>query len=266
MLILIPAKLRYVKRNVENIFRFLRVLLWPRRLAPLRFVIFTRGRSGSTALVSLLRSIPGLHCDTEILNGRVLFPWAELLDRCMMATSNVYGCKILTYQIYDVQPIKNPENFLQELSAKGFKIIYLKRDNLLDLAISNIRARQLGFHQRVSNSGEAPRAVINRALKVDLQEVVTWLDKLTFRAEQEMQMLNGCDYLELSYELDLADQLKQSNAIQKVCQFLDITFSSPRCDFQKISPSRLVDSVENYGELREYLAGTKYDKFIPKDL
>ena len=49
-------------------------LLTSSRKPPTKFVIFGRGRSGSTLLVSLLNSNPDIHCDGEILSRKKLFP------------------------------------------------------------------------------------------------------------------------------------------------------------------------------------------------
>ncbi|MEM9980263.1 MAG: hypothetical protein AAF808_21770, partial [Cyanobacteria bacterium P01_D01_bin.2] len=78
-----------------------------------RFIIFGRGRSGSTALVSLLNCLPKVYCDGEILEQRVLWPqsYVKAKAHTVQACATVYGCKILSYQLRDIQHIAQGSNF-----------------------------------------------------------------------------------------------------------------------------------------------------------
>lgn len=106
--------------------------LWKQSQLPeKKFVIFGRGRSGSTLLVELLDSHPQIHCDNEILHDRVLFPRLYIDSCASRYQSQVYGFKFLSYQIKDVQRISQPKKFLLQLYQSGYKIIYLRRENLL---------------------------------------------------------------------------------------------------------------------------------------
>ena len=70
-----------------------------------RFVLFGRGRSGTTALVGLLDGVKEIHCDGEILSRPVLLPKLYLQSCCANSPNMAYGCKILSYHIRDVQPL-----------------------------------------------------------------------------------------------------------------------------------------------------------------
>jgi 16S rRNA G1207 methylase RsmC len=48
--------------------------LFNRSLPETRFVLFGRGRSGTTALVSMLDDVPRLQCEGEVLHNYVPFP------------------------------------------------------------------------------------------------------------------------------------------------------------------------------------------------
>lgn len=138
-------------------------------LSPVRFVIFGRGRSGSTALVHLMNAIPDVHCDGEILRNAVALPRASVLARCANAGTPVYGCKVLSYQILNVQPLRDRTGFIRRLHGDNFKILYLKRENLVEHAVSNIRARAFGFHSRQPGAS-------TQKIAIDAGELLRWIE------------------------------------------------------------------------------------------
>ena len=145
--------------------------LWKKPSLPSKkFVIFGRGRSGSTLLVNLLDKHNKIYCDNEILHDRVLFP-RLYIDLCASRhQSYAYGFKLLSYQIRDIQSIYNQEKFLFNLHKSGYKFIYLTRSNLLYHALSNINARMKKFHHRL-NEGE----LSNQPIKVEIKQVFEWI-------------------------------------------------------------------------------------------
>lgn len=227
-------------------------------LSPIRFVIFGRGRSGSTALVSLLDSHPEVTCDGEILNQRVLFPHQHVLACCAGAQARVYGCKILSYQIADVQPFRDRDGFVRTLHEDGFKIIYLKRDNLIYHALSNIRARTFGFHGRKGEGGTAA----HRKLEVDVGQLMQWIKSSEQLDAYEAKLLAGVPHLPLTYERALADAADHPTTLRAVCAFLGIDYLPGETAYRKVSPALLRDSVSNYDELVAALTDTPYARFL----
>src|SRR5438067_1180502 len=96
-----------------------------------RFVVYCRGRDGSTLLVDLLNQLPEVHCDGEILHARVLAP--QLYVRCCqsIAPGKAYGFKLLSHHLTHVQRVSDPAAFMRHLASSGYKIIHLRRLNLL---------------------------------------------------------------------------------------------------------------------------------------
>jgi hypothetical protein len=94
-----------------------------------RFILFGRGRSGTTALLSMLDDVPALHCEGEVLHNYVPYPYRHVLGRSARAAAPGYGCKILSYQVQDVQnALEHPASFIDRLwSEGGFQILYLRR-------------------------------------------------------------------------------------------------------------------------------------------
>lgn len=252
------------KRQSQHLFEVAQYGLSQKVSDPSRFVIFGRGRSGSTALVSLLNALPNVHCDGEVLKESLIFPYFQILAKCQRSAAAVYGCKILSYQIRKIQPIPYGSVFLRDLYEDGFKIIYLKRDNLVQHAISIIRAKQYGFHQKVSDlplGQNKPEKV-----RIDTNELLRLMQDSQALNQYERLVLSDIPHLALTYEADMANERRQQRAVDKICDFLSISRGRVTCQFRKVSPRQLSDSVSNYDEVVRFLARSSYIRYIRQDL
>lgn len=248
-------KLQFV-RNYKHLTDVLKFSLKNNQLSPSRFVIFGRGRSGSTALVSLINSLPNLHCDGEILNQPVLFPFSHVLAKCGNSNSSIYGCKILSYQIRSVQPILNREGFIRRLHDNGFKILYIKRENLIYHALSNIRAREFGFHKKVSEIHN------DEKISVDTDELLNWIKSSEELDKYEKLLLEGIPHLSLTYENHLLNTGNHEPTVRLVCDYLSVECGKAETGYRKVSPKTLRDSVANYDEIIKCLENTAYAKYL----
>ncbi|MEM7063215.1 MAG: hypothetical protein AAF572_08620 [Cyanobacteria bacterium P01_B01_bin.77] len=222
-----------------------------------QFIIFGRGRSGSTALVSLLDCLPEVCCDGEILAQPILWPHLYLKACATQACETVYGCKVLSYQLRDIQNIHQGSDFLYELSQSGVRILYLRRENLLNHAISNIRARNFGFHQsRTTKSFKKEKIYVNP------RTVVNWIEKSQRLWEYEASLLRDIPHLPLTYERNLASEAQHQTTIDAICDYLSINSKPVFSQYQKVSPQTLQASVENYRELVDYLKSTPYHRYL----
>jgi LPS sulfotransferase NodH len=246
-----------VPRHLAGLARY---RLWPSEPAPTRFVIFGEGRCGSTVLVSRLDSLEGVRCEDEILRFRVPFPLEHVLSRCAASTDAVYGCKVLTFQIRELQPLSRPEAFLGQLHAHGFRIVHLRRENLVQHAVSNLRARQLGFHVKRDSPEPAPAKII-----VNMAELLEWIDRAREMYRYEDQLLGGFPRLELTYEQHLATEERQLSVMADLCDFLDIPFAPGRCEWRKASPRRLRDSVANHDEFCRAVKQAGLGRFLDEE-
>lgn len=226
-----------------------------KKLSPIRFVIFGRGRSGSTALVSLLDSLPNLYCDGEILNQPVPSPYSHVLARCGNSKSDIYGCKILSYQIKDVQPIDDREGFIHRLHDNNFKIIYLKRENLIFHALSNIRARKFGFHNNKEKHNHGK-------ITIDLDHLLKWMKGSEELDTYEKLLLKDFQPLSLTYEKHLLNSENHQSTVKLVTDYLGVECGTAKTNYRKLSPKKLQDSVANYHELVSFLDNTPYAKYL----
>ena len=222
-----------------------------------RFIIFGQARSGSTLLVDLLEQVCGIHCDGEILNARVPYPGLQVAARCARSTAPCYGCKILSYQLSGHQPIRDAKTFVKDLWQSGYAFIYLRRENLVRQALSEMRARVHGFHS-------SKRDTTGRAgpVQIDSNKLLHWLQALEDRRAFEERLLTGISFLELQYEEDLEEQSAHQRTVDKVCKYLGVPPGRVTAGLSKLSPRPLQESVVNHEEIEAALCGTPYAKYL----
>ena len=224
-----------------------------------RFVLFGRGRSGTSLLISLLDSLPSLHCEGEILHDYVPFPHTHVLGRSARSHSGGYGFKLLSYQVRDVQTaLESPKTVLRTLHHDdGFQVLYLRRTNLLRHALSNIRARRDTFH-RTGDAASPSRP----ALHVDPEHVVEWMRSSEALATYEHALLEDVPHLSLTYEENLRDPDAHQSTVDTVCEYLDIEPAPVETSHQKLAPRSLRAGVANYDELAHHLRATPYEQYL----
>lgn len=247
---------------VRQQFRHLQAGLsyWSGRPLPdTRFVLFGRGRSGTTALVSMLDDVPGLQCEGEVLHDYVPFPYRHVLGRAARCSAEAYGCKILSYQIKGVQRPSGPrKDFLRTLHHEhSFQILYLRRKNLVRHALSNIRARRESFHRKRSDPD-----VESAALHVDPDHVMEWIQSSEALNEYEHTLLDDVPHLSLTYEARIRHADDHQSTVNSVCDFLGIEPGPVESSYRKVAPSSLRDRVANYDELAHRLEGTSYATYL----
>ncbi|MDP5171644.1 MAG: hypothetical protein NWR72_15465 [Bacteroidia bacterium] len=230
---------------------YLKYLVRPKQTPSTKFIIFGTGRSGSTLLVSLIDSNTHIFCDNEIYHRKVMFPRAYREALARIANKEVYGFKLLMYHISLKLGIKN-ENFgdyLQSLVDDGYKIIHLRRHNIVRQALSNVYARHRGqFH---SNSTVGKKT--DKKMVVNLSELERWIRDIEEQAHWEVELLESIPHLSLGYEVDLEDQRAHGRTLKRVSQFLGVNVEPPDTELKKVTPKSLESFVENHEEVMAFL-------------
>ena len=229
------------------------------RLPTPRFILFGRGRSGTTALTSLLDSHSALRCEGEILHNYVPFPYAHVLGRCARAQPLGYGCKILSYQLRDIQSsLESPETLIRGLHEEyEFDILYLRRSNLLRHALSNIRARREGFHEKKSDAAQT-----RSAIRVDPAHVIEWMESSEALCSYEQRVLRDVPYLSLTYEEHIRDPSSHQKTVDTICDYLNLESEPVETSYRKIAPRTLTEGVANYEELAHRLGTTRFAEYL----
>ncbi len=224
-----------------------------------KFVIFTSGRSGSTLLVDLLNSHPDVQCDGELLKRRVAFPKSLVQTFEQQSKHPIYGFKLLSYQLMNVQTgIKDKHAFLEYLTQKQqYQLIHLERKNKAKQALSIIYAFYRG--QWHNQSGSQQKKTKRFALAPDIY--LFFLEELMLLEQFEQEMLLHRDHLSLVYEDDLGRQDLYKETMQRVADFLDLDTFQVETTLRKVTPSRLSDIITNQEELVGAVRNSQFDEY-----
>jgi LPS sulfotransferase NodH len=237
-----------------------------------RFLIFSRGRSGSSLLVDLLNQLPEVHCDGELLHYRVPFPHLFVRGCQFLAPSQAYGFKLLTYQLPGIRrgavrvvsppkPVKTLSDvgpYFQRLNKAGYQVIYLKRSNLLRQVISPMYAGQMGQWHRRAADGNALAAPV----KLDVNEIYYRLIEAERLALYEESALSGLNVLELIYERDLQGPDAHQRTVDRVARYLGVSSAPVEAGFARIIGDDLAAHISNYDEVMHFIAKTPYGRFL----
>lgn len=228
-----------------------------RRKPQIKFLIFTVGRTGSSLLVNLLDSHPGIYCRDEMLGKKILLPKQYLMCNENLSKQDVYGFKLNTFH-FRIQKIHNPVEFVIDLHQEGYKIIHLKRRNIVRQAISHLYAKHREKFHHKENQGEQ----IHQIIKLDIEELKDELQLLEGYLFVENQIIESVKYLRIYYEDDLLDKNNHQETVDRIYEYLGIKSVCVRTDYVKTTPEDLSRFIVNFDEVMEYLAGTRYAKYI----
>lgn len=254
-----------VDRNFGYFFELFTYLSFPvrKRSTPKgKFVIFGTGRSGSTLLVHLLNSNSSIFCDNEIYHRKVMFPFLYLKFRSILGNKKVYGFKCLTYHLglslgRDTEEQK--KEYLEKLTKKGYKIIYLRRHNIFRQGLSNIYAR---YKNQFHSNAQAGVKNKGKKMPVEIKELKRWMNALEDQIAVESRLLEGIPHLALSYEDDLSNSDSHPQTFSKLSDFLGIEFEVPETQLRKVTPKALDGFIENPEEVIEFLNENGYGSLL----
>lgn len=222
-----------------------------------KFVIFGRGRSGSTLLVDLLNSSADIYCDGEILNRPVISVRQHIINCSKRKPSRVYGFKLLSYQLRSVHKLARPESFLRQLSEEmGYQIIFITRKNLLRQTLSKHYAAFRNSWHENQMTGERPK------MKVDVQLLLKHLQEGHELGRYEERVVSNLPHLPLTYEDNLSDPEKQDQTIALFSDFMGLEKFKSQSRLKKIAGQHYSDFIENHAEMEKALSGGPFEKYL----
>jgi LPS sulfotransferase NodH len=237
------------------------VPFWP--VPAKKFVIFGQGRTGSTLLVELLNTAKDTHCDKEIFNifhftgERISNPATYVKGRSKRFFDKVYGFKVKIYQLENDHKVESVRDFLSVLIHQGYKIIYLNRDNVVQHAYSNVKRSTTGVTHVHKKLNEKQKITISAAQL--MKEILT---RIRLK-EVEREVLEGLDYLQISYESDLLDGSFHLQTVNRIRGYLGLSLlTSVSSKLQKITDRSLADEITNYDEVMFALKKEKLDGLV----
>lgn len=224
-----------------------------------RFILFGRGRSGSTLLVSMLDNHPAMTCAGEVLRFRTLNPTAHLNRVLDNGGRPVSGAKLLSYQMRSIHNMPPETDFLRRLADDGVTIIYLLRENLVRHAVSNIYARtQRVYH--VTN-GSTPQA--RPKITLTAAQISSWIDGSARLGDYEQSVLRNVPHLKLTYETNLATPAAREATWTNLLSVFGQNPQPLRTTLQKVTADDLRQVIENYDEVMSELSNTPYARYLP---
>lgn len=206
------------------------------------FVIFAQGRTGSTLLVDLMNSHDGVYCDDEILGWPVRFPDAWVDAHRRHHPDRHYGFKVKPYQL-SVDQRLDPGAWLRRMDARGWKLIHLRRRNVLRHALSNIVAEHVGFTFRGAGPAESA------GLTVDVDMLLGAMAVREEQAEVERAALAGLPHASVCYEDDLLDAERHQATLDRLSDTLDLPRAQARTEVRRITTDDLRTTIANYDEV-----------------
>jgi hypothetical protein len=211
-----------------------------RRVPETRFVLFAQGRTGSSLLASLLNAHPAVFCDGELLDAKRLFPRAVIDGRARRHPDRVYGFKLKVYHLSMDQKLADPVGFVRNLAADGWRIIHLRRRNVLRQTLSQFVAeRRKAYHLFAGQREDLGR------MEVDLARVVRHMGWRLRMQELEERALDGLSHAVVHYEDDLMDGARHQATADRLFAFLGLDPAPVTTAHRKITPKRLADFVAN---------------------
>jgi LPS sulfotransferase NodH len=232
-----------------------------RALPEPRFVIFAQGRTGSSLLAQLLDSHPRIRCEGELLARGHRFPPGRrrsalryLEGRSAAFTGRAYGFKVKIYQLREDQEMSDPGAFLSALHARGWRILHLRRQDLLRQVLSNLVAEERGAWHLEEGDHEIPMTPLVVAPEV----VLEGLARRRAHAADEEAALGGIPRLELVYERDLLDPARHQATADRVCAWLGLPAAPVRSRLRRINRGRLRELVANHEALVAALRGSDF--------
>jgi len=230
-----------------------------------KFVMYTRGRTGSTVLTDLINCHPRIFCDAEIFNllyskSVVKFPYLYI-NSCSKRASKykkqVYGFKVKISQLVIEHKYSQYEKLLEKLYTTGWKFIYLKRKNFLRQQLSNYVAADTNIYHIKKGEEKNPAKV-----KVDCDDLLKGIMQGEEIERTEESNLKNIPHLTLEYETDIVDNSKHQETADKVFRYLGAESVKVTTDLKRIVPDNLEDTILNYEEVYLSLKDTEYSKYL----
>jgi hypothetical protein len=223
-----------------------------------QFVLFARGRSGTTLFLSLLSSHPSITCGGEVLRRRVVAPGPLLQARAAQSPTSVYGCSLLSYQLQSIQThLDRPKRLLEDLVDRGVTLFYLQRRNVLRHALSGLYAEHRRTWHDTGTSSSPPQRM--RATRNDL---FRWLDGSAQLRSFESSMLAGLPHESFTYEDDLQCADRHAHTAARAFTALGCAPVSPTTHLRRTTPRALEDFLTNAEQVRDWVRNSPYRPYL----
>lgn len=237
---------------------FLKHATVPPNLNNTRFLIVGRARSGTTLLTKLLNSHSQVTCDGEIFHRTVINMYHHFRRLAEKTDRQVYGAKLLSYQMVQVQKMVNADRFLERLHSSNVKIIHIERNTFFQTLSLLVAQKSNGYHSDKGAAFSGDKLYVD---PVNFLERVRWNEALL---NYERILLANIPHFKISYEDDLCDPDNQRSTFANLCEFLGIKVEKVPIPLKKVLPENPQQIVKNFSEVYTCLKSEGYSKLLEK--
>jgi hypothetical protein len=205
----------------------------------------------------------------EIFDRPFIFPLAYMESHAVLAPVRTYGFKLMMPQLTHNLRV-NPPSFLQQIEAKGWKIVNLKRRNLLRQAISYTVALQ-GREWHLKKADELKNSFPPEAKSAQAPRRKTFLDVAVFQeillwTEAQVQYqdyaLGKTPHMTVTYEDDLLGEENQQRTANRIFEYLGLDPFQVQTEYVRTGSDDALSNIENSEEIEGVIRGTQFEPFL----
>ncbi len=226
--------------------------------AQIKFVVLGQSRSGTHLLHDLLNSHPDIQCERGVFVNHIpnlLSPLRYLYNRSRNSNSLCYGFVIHLTRLVKLNDIE-PDSLLYRLHHAGWKLIYLKRQNILRQAISWEIAKSSHVWHISNLEHDQSKYHIN------CQDLIRRIRLRELDLEREQLFLQSAPFIELHYELDLLHQDQHQTTLNRLFDYLGLPPHRVESNLSRTGRDSLQDSIENYSEVEQVVIDCGYGHYL----
>ena len=227
----------------------------------LRAVIFGQGRTGSALLESLICSTGHFEANGELLNidrnGQIMNPlhFVQGLAKWKADKNFIFHLKIYQLTRDRKRPLE-PRPFLDALCDQGWRVIYLKRENIVKHALSNLVAEQRKAYHKFDDRPEQTQVHVDCARFVELVE-----ERIRF-GDEERATLDGIDHHVVVYDRDLMNADMHQRTVDGILDYLQLERRQAITSHRKVNTTSMADLITNYDEFAACVAENGWEAFL----
>jgi hypothetical protein len=180
---------------------------------------------------------------------------------CSMSRSAVTGFKVKVQQIERDQG-HNARDMLLRFHARGWKLINLRRTNLVRHAISDIKSEKTGRYHDVKGSADGGLRTAHRRIRIEPAELTDGIAFLERSLEREERALESLPHLRIEYEKDLLGPEAQRESMLRVFDYLGLPAHDAQTAFRKVTSRNMSEEIENFRELEQQLERAGYAHYL----
>jgi LPS sulfotransferase NodH len=237
-----------------------------------KFVVLTTNRSGSTWLMSMLNSLPGVTAQGELFLPRPRVKelrWDSDFSIPRFVETQPKGIPVRPFSVYSYldclyrepkavgfklmyQQLARYPELLAYMMQRHLRVVHLVRRNHLDVLLSYAIKSKIG--QAHLLQGQASPENLQVELKTDsLVRELEWLQRKQSFARKLLKVCR-LPHIECVYE----DLLAQPEKFRPILDFLSIRQDLPQSSLVKIRRGNQGDIIRNYTQVKAILADSKF--------